>query len=97
MRYKSKYNSWSFCGKQCTDILPSGFSIHQTTTALKKAWKGFRIAKGQDDEYRMKKYAIIIQKLERELGIAVNSFPDIGIESTAEFDVPMYDYNEFRG
>jgi ABC-type Zn2+ transport system substrate-binding protein/surface adhesin len=40
---------------------------------------GFAIARSQDDEEKMRKYAIVIRKFERRLNIAINDFPEIGI------------------
>jgi hypothetical protein len=47
--------------------------------ALRRAWVGYVIAKSQDDEERMRKYAIVIRKFERQLNIAISDFPDIGV------------------
>jgi hypothetical protein len=52
---------------------------NQTWGALHKAWKGYVIAKNKDELSRMKYYAIVIQKLERELGIKVSSFPELNL------------------
>jgi hypothetical protein len=43
------------------------------------AWKGYVIAKNKDELSRMKYYAIVIQTLERELGIKVSSFPELNL------------------
>jgi hypothetical protein len=47
--------------------------------ALRRAWVGYVIAKSQDDEEKMRKYAIVIRKFERRLNISINDFPEIGI------------------
>ena len=52
---------------------------NQSWGALHKAWKGYVIAKNKDELNRMKYYAIVIQKLERELGIKVSSFPELNL------------------
>ena len=52
---------------------------NQTWGALHKAWKGCLIAKNKDEPHRMKYYAIVIQKIERELGIKVSSFPELSL------------------
>ncbi|OLC86868.1 MAG: hypothetical protein AUJ08_01395 [Thaumarchaeota archaeon 13_1_40CM_3_50_5] len=55
------------------------FTTGQSWGALRKAWKGYRIAKVQSDNARMKEYATKIRKLQGELGISVASFPNLGI------------------
>jgi len=60
-------------------MLDSFHFENQTWGALHKAWKGYVIAKNKDELSRMKYYAIVIQKLERELGIKVSSFPELGL------------------
>ncbi|TLY10350.1 MAG: hypothetical protein E6K88_04060 [Thaumarchaeota archaeon] len=55
------------------------FTTGQSWGALRKAWKGYRIAKVQSDNVRMKEYATKIRKLQGELGISVASFPNLGI------------------
>jgi hypothetical protein len=57
--------------------LDSGYYENQTWGALHKAWKGYIIAKNKyeiDKEYH---YAEVIQKLQKELGLRVSSFPGI--------------------
>ena len=58
----------------------SGYSPGQTWGALRKAWKGYRIAKVQKDEARMKEYALKIRTLQGQLGVAQAKFPDLGLE-----------------
>jgi hypothetical protein len=57
----------------------SKFTPGQSWGALRKAWKGYRIAKVQGDNARMKEYATKIRKIQSELGISVASFPHIGL------------------
>jgi hypothetical protein len=47
--------------------------------ALRKAWKGYRIAKVQGDNVRMKEYATRIKTLQGQLGVPQASFPNIGM------------------
>ena len=69
--------SWS----QIADTqLPCGFTIRQSWVGLKRAWKGYKIAKDQDDIERMYIYAKAIQKIESQLGIAINTFPHLGLK-----------------
>jgi len=46
---------------------------------LKKAWKGYKIAKVQSDRAKMTEYAKKIKTLQGELGIKQSSFPDVGV------------------
>ncbi len=55
------------------------FTTGQTWGALRKAWKGYKIAKVQGDRTKMKDYATKIRKLEGELGVPVASFPDLSL------------------
>lgn len=55
------------------------FTPGQSWGALRKAWKGYRIAKVQGDNAKMSEYATKIRKLQGELGISVASFPHLGI------------------
>jgi hypothetical protein len=72
-------------------MLDSFHFENQTWGALHKAWKGYVIAKNKDEISRMKYYAIVIQKLERELGIKVSSFPELGLLALQFFqDNPEY-------
>ncbi len=51
----------------------------QTWGALKKAWRGYKVAKVQNNEEDMKKYAGRIRTLQKELGLAQAKFPDLGL------------------
>ncbi len=57
----------------------SNFTTGQSWGALRKAWKGYRIAKVQGDNAKMREYAAKIRKIQGELGINVASFPHLGI------------------
>lgn len=52
----------------------STYSKGQTWGALRKAWKGYRIAKAQDDKKKMQEYATRIRALQAELGIPQTDF-----------------------
>ena len=61
-------------------VVPKGnFTPGQSWGALRKSWKGYRIAKVQGDNAKMSEYATKIRKLQGELGISVASFPHLGI------------------
>jgi hypothetical protein len=55
------------------------FTTGQVWGALRKAWKGYRIAKVQHDNARMVEYATRIRTLQNQLGVPQASFPDLGI------------------
>jgi len=55
------------------------FTKGQTWGALKKAWKAYKIAKVQNDRKKMEEYAKRIQTLQKELGLTVAKFPDLGL------------------
>lgn len=59
--------------------IENSFSAGQSWGALRKAWKGYRIAKVQGDNGKMTEYASKIRKIQGELGISVASFPNLGI------------------
>jgi hypothetical protein len=65
-----------FTGKKSTN----NFTTGQSWGALRKAWKGYRIAKVQGDNGKMREYATKIRKIQGELGISVASFPNLGIQ-----------------
>jgi hypothetical protein len=55
------------------------FTKGQTWGALKKCWKAYKIAKVQNDRAKMIEYAKRIQTLQKELGLEVAKFPDLGL------------------
>jgi hypothetical protein len=55
------------------------YSKGQIWGALRKAWKGYKIAKVQHDTGRMKEYATKIKTLQTQLGVPQASFPDLGV------------------
>jgi hypothetical protein len=57
----------------------NSFTTGQSWGALRKAWKGYRIAKVQNDNAKMTEYATKIRKIQEELGISTASFPHLGI------------------
>jgi hypothetical protein len=57
----------------------NGFTTGQSWGALRKAWKGYRIAKVQSDDAKMREYATKIRKIQTELGVSVASFPQLDI------------------
>ena len=57
----------------------SDFTVGQSWGALRKSWKGYRIAKVQANNEKMVEYANKIRKIQGELGISVAAFPNLGI------------------
>ncbi|HYB44918.1 MAG TPA: hypothetical protein VEC92_00200 [Nitrososphaerales archaeon] len=55
------------------------FSKGQTWGALKKAWRGYKVAKIQKNAADMKKYAERIRTLQKELGLPQSKFPELGM------------------
>jgi len=58
----------------------SQYEKGQIWGALRKAWKGYRIAKVQNDTERMKEYATRIRTLQGQLGVPLATFPNVGID-----------------
>lgn len=57
----------------------TAYNKGQTWGALKKAWKGYKIAKVQKNKAEMMKYAERIRTLQKELNISQAKFPDLGL------------------
>jgi hypothetical protein len=76
--------------RHCTHPLQAGahvpenprgsFTEGQTWGALKKSWRGYRIAKAQGDRAKMEEYAKKIRTLQEELGIKQAAFPELGLQ-----------------
>ena len=66
-------------GQVQTNVSGQSFTVGQSWGALRKAWKGYRIAKVQNDDTKMNEYANKIRKIQGELNIALSSFPNLGI------------------
>jgi hypothetical protein len=79
-KYRKSCKKLSYLAKRDNLRMLDSFNFeNQTWGALHKAWKGYVIAKNKDEHNRMKYYAIVIQKLERELGIRLSNFPDVNV------------------
>ena len=57
----------------------SQYTKGQSWGALKKAWRGYKGAKVQNNAEDMKKYAERIRTLQGELGLVKAKFPDLGL------------------
>ena len=58
----------------------SQYTKGQTWGALKKAWRGYKVAKVQKNMADMRKYAERIRTLQKELGLPQAPFPDLGLK-----------------
>lgn len=53
------------------------FTPGQSWGALKKCWRGYKLAKGDNDAAKMKEFASRIRTLQKQLGLAVTAFPEL--------------------
>ena len=60
-------------------LMSSQYTKGQTWGALKKAWRGYKVAKVQKNMEDMKKYAERIRTLQMELGLVQAKFPELGL------------------
>ena len=63
-------------------MLALGFFENQVWGALRKAWKGYMIAKNKDEYDKMEHYARIIQESQHDLGLPISSFDNIGVSDS---------------
>jgi hypothetical protein len=67
-----------------------GFSINETWGALKRCWRGYKIAMYKEyDTDRATLYAKRIRKLQLELGIPILEFPALGLYGIDPADVDL--------
>ena len=62
-----------------THFMSSQYTKGQSWGALKKAWRGYKVAKVQKNMEDMKKYAERIRTLQSELGLVQAKFPELGL------------------
>lgn len=55
------------------------YTAGQTWGALKKAWRGYKIAKVQSDSSKMTEYAKKIRTLQHDLGVKQAEFPELNL------------------
>lgn len=55
------------------------YSTGQSWGALRKAWKAYRIAKAENDQAAMLKYAERVRTLQKQLGLPLSKFPNVGL------------------
>jgi len=58
---------------------PVAHTKGQTWAALKKCWRAYKIAKAKAENENMVKYANRIRSLQRELGLPLAPFPELGL------------------
>src|SRR5687767_2470177 len=81
--YSSRFGYLNLYGikEQQNLICPSGYSISQCFNKLRFMWMGYKRAKREKKIDRMKKYALEIQSVQKDMGIETASFPFLGIRS----------------
>ena len=93
-RFPNSIYPYLFKGRKYSRLLDSGFSENLAWGALHKAWLGFIIAKNNYESDRQVHYAKVIQKLQREMGIKVRDFSNIGLPASKAY---LWDeYEEFK-
>ncbi|HYJ01259.1 MAG TPA: hypothetical protein VEW92_03505 [Nitrososphaeraceae archaeon] len=75
----NKKNRWDFGkyyreGSRYHDMLPSGYYRNQIWGALHKAWIGYCIAINKWEFDKEIKYARLIRKFQRDLGLELSDF-----------------------
>jgi hypothetical protein len=82
---QKRVKSWRKLGylasKNKLRLLDSFNYESQTWGALHKAWVGYIIGKNKFELDKMEYYASVIQKLQKELGLQISSFPDLNLPS----------------
>jgi hypothetical protein len=73
------YDGYYRGSKYGTPLLGTIYYTTQAQGALKKCWKGFIIAKSTGDDKNMRYYAEGVRKFQKQLGLPVKSFPDLGL------------------
>ncbi|MDR4512400.1 MAG: hypothetical protein MRJ93_11935 [Nitrososphaeraceae archaeon] len=67
-------------------LLESGYTDMETWGALQKCWIGFNISRSRIDLKNQIMYAERIQKLQKELGIEITNFANIGVYAADVYD-----------
>lgn len=83
-----KYFNGYFRGaKYGKPLVETGYVYYDTQAwaNLKKCWKAFVISKSKGDEETMLHYAEGVMKFQKQLGLEVRPFPDLGLWD-AEYD-----------
>src|SRR5215217_461745 len=85
--YKSQKKSDYMINTGRSRVLESGYYDNQVWGALRKAWKGYTIAKNKGEDDKMENYARIIQECQHDLGRRVTSFPELGRSTLAFYSL----------
>ena len=59
--------------------MATSYTKGQSWGALRKAWKAYKIAKAQNDQAAMLKYAERIRTLQNQLGLPPSNFQNVGL------------------
>ena len=81
--YKNREKSDCMINTDRSKMLDSGFFENKVWGALHNAWKGYVIAKNNDEYDKMERYARIIQESQYDLGLEVSSFDNIGMPASS--------------
>ena len=76
---KFDFGKYYKLGRKYGRVLESGYYDTQTWGALHKCWIVYVIGKNKGEQDKMLLYARLIQKFEKELGIEVSDFPQLGL------------------
>ena len=76
--------------------LPCGKTLAQSWGALRKAWLGFKIAHSNGDYFKMREYALIIRKLQFQMGIQVTIFDESLLNEQDEIDLVVHNVESER-
>src|SRR5918911_5672086 len=78
---KSKKKSDYMINTGRSKMLESGSFENKVWGAIHKAWKGYTIAINKYEYDKLEHYARIIQECQRDLGLPISSFDDIGMSA----------------
>jgi len=67
-------------------LLESGYTDMETWGALRKCWRGYNISRSRIDLEKQVMYAERIQKLQKELGLEITNFANIGVYVADVYD-----------
>jgi hypothetical protein len=73
------YDGYYRGGRYGTSLPGTIYYTTQAQGALKKCWKGIIIAKNKGDHKHMRYYAEGVRKFQKQLGLPIKSFPDLGL------------------
>ena len=87
-RYKSKK------AHRYGKLLSDGYNYDNPVWgALKKAWRAYKIALAKGEEENLRKYAKIIMKIQKSLGLPMDDFTHVGVTVTDMYmDKEINDY-----